>query len=133
MIGFGLAPDAILVIAAAFLVAGLVKGMIGGGLPAVAVPIMANAIEPALAAALTLAPVIVTYFWLLFLGGKFGEVIQRYWPFLVALAIGSAIGAQILVTAPPEAMALAIGTFVVVLSPLPFIPESWAIPERTQK
>ena len=133
MIGFGLAPDAILVIAAAFLVAGLVKGVIGGGLPAVAVPIMANAIEPALAAALTLAPVIVTNFWLLFQGGKFGEVIQRYWLFLVALAIGSAIGAQILVTAPPEAMALAIGTFVVVLSPLPFIPKNWAISERIQK
>ena len=70
MIRFGLAPDVILVIAAAFLVAGLVKGVIGGGLPAVAVPIMANAIEPALAAALTLSPVIVTNFWLLFLGGK---------------------------------------------------------------
>ena len=130
---FGLSQDAILAITVAFLLAGLVKGVVGGGLPAVAVPIIAGAVEPAIAASLTLMPVIVTNFWLLFQGGHFGEVMRRYWPFLLALTIGSAIGAQILVTAPPEAMALAIGIFVVLLSPLPFIPKNWAIPERTQK
>ena len=130
---FGLTQDAILTITVAFLIAGLVKGVVGGGLPAVAVPIMAGAVEPAIAASLTLMPVIVTNFWLLFQGGHFGDVMRRYWPFLLALAIGSTVGAQILVTAPPEAMALAIGLFVVLLSPLPFIPKNWAIPERTQK
>lgn len=130
---FGLTQDTILTITIAFLIAGLVKGVIGGGLPAVAVPIMAGAVEPAIAASLTLMPVIVTNFWLLFQGGHSGDVMRRYWPFLLALAIGSAIGAQILVTAPPEAMALAIGLFVVVLSPLPFISKNWAIPIQTQK
>ncbi|PPR62908.1 MAG: hypothetical protein CFH10_00686 [Alphaproteobacteria bacterium MarineAlpha4_Bin2] len=129
----GIASETVLIIALAFLVAGLVKGVIGGGLPAVAVPIMANAIEPALAASLTFTPVIVTNLWLLFQGGHVGEVIRRYWPFLLTLAAGSAFGAQILVNAPSEAMALAIGTFVVLLSPLPFIPKNWAIPERTQR
>ena len=48
---FGLSPDTIFVVTAAFLLAGLVKGVVGGGLPAVAVPIMANIIAPAVAAA----------------------------------------------------------------------------------
>jgi uncharacterized membrane protein YfcA len=130
---FGLSQDAILTITLAFLIAGLVKGVVGGGLPAVAVPIMVGAVEPTIAASLTLMPVIVTNFWLLFQGGHFGNVMHRYWPFLLTLAIGSAIGAQILVTAPSETIALAIGLFVVVLSPLPFIPKNWAIPNKTQK
>ena len=132
MLDFGLSPEAILVIATAFLLAGLVKGVVGGGLPAVAVPIMANVIAPAVAATVTLMPVIVTNFWLLFQGGRFQEVMRRYWTFLVPLAGGSLIGAQILVTAPPATMALVIGGFVVLLSPLPFIPKTWAIPEKTQ-
>ena len=111
MLDFGLSPEAILVIATAFLLAGLVKGVVGGGLPAVAVPIMANVIAPAVAAAVTLMPVIVTNFWLLFQGGRFQEVMRRYWTFLVPLAGGSLIGAQILVTAPPATMALVIGSF----------------------
>lgn len=133
MIKFGLSPDTILVISLAFLLAGLVKGVVGGGLPAVAVPIMANVIAPAVAAAVTLVPVIVTNFWLLLQGGRFKEVLHRYWTFLLPLAIGSLIGAQILVTVPPATMALVIGGFVIILSPLPFIPKSWAIPEHTQK
>jgi len=130
---FGLSPDAILVLSAAFLIAGLVKGVVGGGLPAVAVPIMANVIAPAVAAAVTLMPVVVTNFWLLFQGGRFKEVMRRYWTFLLPLAFGSLIGAQILVTAPPATMTLIIGGFVVLLSPLPFIPKTWAIAEHTQK
>lgn len=59
---FGLSQDAILTITVAFLLAGLVKGVVGGGLPAVAVPIIAGAVEPAIAASLTLMPVIVTNF-----------------------------------------------------------------------
>jgi len=130
---FGLAPNAIILISGAFLIAGLVKGVIGGGLPAVAVPLMANVIEPALAASLTVVPVIVTNVWLVFQGGCFGEVIRRYWPFLGALAIGSTVGAQILITAPPKVIAITIGLFVVLLSPLPFIPKKWTISEATQR
>ena len=133
MIQFGLSLDAILVISLAFLLAGLVKGVVGGGLPAVAVPIMANVIAPAVAASVTLMPVIVTNFWLLLQGDRLKEVLQRYWTFLLPLAVGSLIGAQILVTVPPATMALIIGGFVIILSPLPFFPKNWAIPEKTQK
>ena len=130
---FGLPITAIAIILAAFFLAGLVKGVIGGGLPAISVPVMLNAIDPASAASLTFIPVIITNFWLLFHGGRFKEVFHRYWQFLLPLSIGSLLGAQILVSAPAETMALAIGIFVVTLSPLPFIPKCWAISEKTQR
>ena len=133
MLDFGLTQHAMIIIAVAFLLAGLVKGVIGGGLPAVAVPIMVSALDPALAAALTLVPVAVTNIWILLQGGYFLEVLRRYWTFLLPLAVGSAIGSQILVTAPPTTMKLLIGVLVVILCPLPFIPKNWAISETTQR
>lgn len=49
----------LLVCTLAFLVGGVAKGAVGGGLPAVAVPVMATVIEPATAVALTLVPVVL--------------------------------------------------------------------------
>ena len=121
------------IIAIAFVCAGLVKGVVGGGLPAIAVPIMAGVLEPALGAALTLVPVIATNVWLLLQGGLVAQVLRRYWTFLVALAAGSALGSQVLAAASPDHMRLAIGVLVVILSPLPFMPQGWAISPSVQR
>ncbi len=128
-----LSVEAIYIIAIAFACAGLVKGVVGGGLPAVAVPIMASVLEPALGAALTLVPVVATNIWLLLQGGLVAQVWRRYWTFLVALAAGSALGSQVLAAAPPDVMRLAIGILVVMLSPLPFMPQGWAISPSVQR
>jgi uncharacterized protein len=128
---FGL--EFLAVVGVAFVLAGLVKGVVGGGLPAVAVPIMmAGALDPAQAAALTLISVIATNVWLLIQGGLFVRIVRRYWPILFCLAIGSGLGSQILVSTEPATMKTIIGALVVVLSPLPFLPHSWAIPDRHQ-
>lgn len=121
------------IIAVAFVCAGLVKGVVGGGLPAVAVPIMAGVLEPALAAAITLVPVVATNVWLLLQGGLFAQVLRRYWRFLVTLGIGTAIGSQILANTSPDTMRLVIGAMVVALSPLPFMPQRWAISSGMQR
>lgn len=128
-----LTADFMPVVAIAFLLAGLVKGMIGGGLPAVAVPIMmTGGMEPALAAALTLVPVIATNIWLLVQDGLWVRVIKRYWPLLLCLAVGAGLGAQILVSVSPATMKPVIGIFVVLLSPLPLLPKNWVVPPEHQ-
>ena len=133
MVPLHLTPELLAIVAVAFVLAGLVKGVVGGGLPAVAVPIMmAGALEPAHAAALTLISVIATNVWLLTQGGLFVRIIRRYWPIFACLAIGSGLGSQILVSMPAATMKTIIGALVVVLSPLPFRPQRWAIPERHQ-
>ena len=125
--------DALYIIAVAFLCAGLVKGVVGGGLPAVAVPIMAGVLEPAVAAAVTLVPVVATNIWLLLQGGLFTQVMRRYWPFLCMIGCGSVLGSQILASASPDTMRAVIAIMVIVLSPLPLLPQSWAIPAATQR
>ena len=133
MLELNVSAVALYIIALAFVCAGLVKGVIGGGLPAVAVPVVASTLEPAVAAAVTLVPVIATNIWLLLQGGLVTQVIRRYWPFLIMLGFGSALGSQILATASPVTMRLVIGTLVIILCPLPFLPQSWAISPATQR
>jgi len=58
-------------VAATFLLAGLVKGVVGMGLPPVAIGIMALAMPPAQAAALVLVPAFVTNIWQMMSGRNF--------------------------------------------------------------
>ena len=95
------------------------KGLIGGGLPSIVVPIMAIVVDPAFAAAVTLVPVIATNLWQAVDGRQFMPVLRRFWVFLAALFLGVAVGSQILVGLPPQTAGLLIGIAVVVLSPIP--------------
>lgn len=109
---------ALLVIAAAFVAGGLVKGLIGGGLPSIVVPIMAVVVDPAYAAAVTLIPVAATNVWQAVDGRMLVPVLKRFWPFFLCLSIGVAAGSQLLVGLPPRIAALLIGVTVVLLSPV---------------
>lgn len=125
--------DALMLVAVAFGAAGVVKGIVGGGLPAIAIPILAVAIEPAVAAALMLLPVMATNFWLVLQGGHLSVIVRRYGAVLGPVVLGSALGAQILIGLAPETMAIAIGVIVVVLSPLPLMPDRWVIPRPVRR
>lgn len=115
----------------AFVLGGLVKGLIGGGLPSIVVPIMAVVVDPAFAAAVTLIPVAVTNLWQAVDGRLLGAVLRRFWTFHLALFFGVAAGTQILVGLPPETAALMIGVAVVLMSPLPLASHRfWVSPRR---
>jgi uncharacterized protein len=100
-------------------VGGLVKGLVGGGLPSVVVPIMAIVVDPAFAAAVTIMPVAATNLWQAVDGRLFISVLRRFWVFLLAMFLGVALGSQILVGLAPDTAALLIGIAVVALSPIP--------------
>ena len=59
-------------IAAIFLLAGLVKGTIGLGLPTVSMGLLGLLMAPAQAAAMLLVPSLVTNVWQLLAGPRFG-------------------------------------------------------------
>jgi uncharacterized membrane protein YfcA len=123
-------PLAILVCALAFLAGGTAKGAVGGGLPAVAVPVMATVIEPAIAVSLTLVPVALANIWQALHGSHYREALTRYWPFTLAFGVGVAFGTQILVALDPRIMALAIGLLVVASAALQWFMKGVAIPDR---
>ena len=74
-------------IAATFFLGGAVKGIIGLGLPAVAVGLLTVVIGLPQAMALLLIPAFVTNLWQAFDGGNARAVFMRVWPFLMLATI----------------------------------------------
>jgi len=83
----------LLIVAATFLLAGTVKGVIGLGLPTVSLGILTAAIDLPTAMALLLVPSFVTNFWQGAVGGNARQIFLRTWHFLLAAAITVPLGA----------------------------------------
>lgn len=79
----------LLAVAGAFTFAGLVKGVIGMGLPTVSMGLMVLFIAPLEAAALVLLPAFLTNVWQMLAGPHLGEVARRLWPMLLATCLGT--------------------------------------------
>lgn len=76
------------VIGIAFLLAGIVKGVIGMGLPTVAIGVLSLAMPPAQAAALFIAPSLATNTWQSLAGPHLWGLLRRLWSFFLCGALG---------------------------------------------
>lgn len=74
---------------AVFTIAGMIKGTIGLGLPAVSMGLLSMAMSPFQAATLLIIPSMVTNFWQLFAEGHVLRLMKRFWPLLLGIVIGS--------------------------------------------
>jgi uncharacterized membrane protein YfcA len=98
----------IVVVALSFLLAGFVKGILGQGLPTVAVGLLSLVMSPGEATALLLLPAIVTNIWQGFAGPATFALLRRLWPTLLASVLGTFVGTAIgLGLLTPEAAAVA--------------------------
>lgn len=86
----------LLFITATFVLAGFVKGVIGLGLPTIAVGVLGVVMAPAQAAALLAIPNIATNGWQIATGPKLGSTLRRLWPMLAAICLGTWAGAGLL-------------------------------------
>ncbi len=86
----------LLFITATFLLAGFVKGVIGLGLPTIAVGVLGVVMAPAQAAALLAIPNIATNGWQIATGPKLVGTLRRLWPMLAAICAGTWAGAGLL-------------------------------------
>ncbi|WP_420473041.1 sulfite exporter TauE/SafE family protein [Noviherbaspirillum sp. ST9] len=88
-------PGIVLAVTAAltFLLAGFVKGVIGLGLPTVAIGLLGLFMTPTEAAALLVVPSLVTNIWQLAAGPAFLPLVRRLWPMLLCFCIGTWAGA----------------------------------------
>ena len=78
----------LLAIAAIFLFAGFIKGVLGLGLPTISVSLLAVTMPPGKALAIVIVPAIVTNIWQTFVGPYLRDILRRLWPLLVCTAIG---------------------------------------------
>jgi len=90
-------PDAtIALILGTFLLAGMIKGVIGLGLPTLSLALLTVATDLPTAMSLLLIPSFVTNLWQAIIGGNIRLVLARSWPFLLAATLTIWIGAQAL-------------------------------------
>ena len=83
-------------IAAAFFLAGVVKGVTGMGLPTVAMGALGALLSPIAAANLLILPSLVTNVWQLIAGPAFRPLITRLWPMMLAIGVGTMLGTSLL-------------------------------------
>ena len=80
-------------IAAVFLLAGFVKGVLGLGLPTVSMGLLVVAMQPSRALAIVIAPAIITNIWQTFGGPYLRDILRRLWPLMLCTVIGSLMSA----------------------------------------
>jgi uncharacterized membrane protein YfcA len=104
-------PDSSFILAVAgfaFVLAGFVKGVLGQGLPTVAIGLLSMIMSPGEAAALVVIPALLTNIWQGWFGPSLMPLIRRLWPTLLASFVGTfaatALGLGLLT---PEAATLA--------------------------
>jgi len=101
------------VVVAAFFTGGLVKGVSGVGLPMVALPILSFAVSVPTAAALTMAPIIVSNGWQAMTNGALRIVVRRFWPLQLTMAISLLLSASLLVRVDNSTLLILAGLILI--------------------
>lgn len=86
---FAFDPDQVVMIALTFVLAGMVKGVTGMGLPTVALGILGSLISPVAAAAMLLLPSLISNLFQFGGGGNTRMLLKRLWPMLLTVVIAT--------------------------------------------
>lgn len=106
----------LLTIAATFLLAGAVKGVIGLGLPTVSLALLTVTVGLPNAMALLLIPSFVTNLWQAVAGGNGIAILRRIWPFLLAATATVWLGAIALTRVDLALLSALLGALLIAYS-----------------
>jgi len=115
-------------IAAILLAGGLVKGVVGIGLPLVTIPLLALFVPVPTAVAAMCVPILVSNLYQSRQGFAVRPILHRFWPLLVTLMLGVMLGAQLLVALDPEVLNIALGATVLVFAVFSLLTPRFSIP-----
>jgi len=103
-------------VVAAFFCGGLVKGVVGVGLPLTSIALMTTVIDLRLAVPLLVVPILATNIMQAFRGGQFLALLRQYWLMLVAAALGVWAGSAALYRVELSYLLITLGLVVAVYS-----------------
>jgi uncharacterized membrane protein YfcA len=106
----------LILVAAAFLLAGFIKGVIGLGLPTVSMGLLAVTMPPSHALAIVIVPAIVTNLWQTFIGPYLRDIVRRLWPLMTGTVIGIWLNAGMLTGPYARYGTMVLGALLVVYS-----------------
>ena len=123
----------LIAIAAVFFLAGFVKGVIGLGLPTVAMGLLAVSKPPAHALAIVIVPAIVTNIWQTFVGPYLRDITRRLWPLMVGTAIGIWCGAGLMTGPYARYGTIVLGLLLVIYAIIGLSKFSFTVVRRDEK
>lgn len=120
-------------IAAIFVLAGSFKGLIGAGLPTIAVALLINIMPLREALPLAVVPAILANVWQALAGGRGIELVKRFWPLLLLACVGTWLGVGVLATADPRLLSGVFGGILMLYALIGlFRPAPPSLPERSE-
>ena len=126
-------PDPIhLAAALTFLLAGFVKGVIGLGLPTIAMGLLAVAMPPAEAAALLIVPSLATNVWQMLAGAHLAAIVHRLWSMMLGVCAGTLAGAGLLTGASAHLAAAALGAALALYAVLGLFSLRWSVSRHAE-
>ena len=115
-----------------FLLAGVVKGVIGLGLPTVSMGLLGLTMPPAQAAALLLMPSFVTNVWQLLQGQRLGSLLRRLWPMLLAVMVCAGFATGIIAGGAAHLATAALGGVLLLYAVLGLMKRHLIVPRRAE-
>jgi uncharacterized membrane protein YfcA len=126
------APAQILLITFTFILAGLVKGVTGMGLPTVAIGLLGLMMMPAEAAALLVIPSLITNVWQYGAGRNRLPLLRRMWPMLLAICVATWATAGLIAGSSAGRASTALGAALIVYAIIGLARVHLFIPNRTE-
>jgi uncharacterized membrane protein YfcA len=129
---FGMPLSVLLFSSGALLVAGFIKGFLGLGLPTTATGLLTMVMAPGQAAALLVVPNAATNVWQALTGKRLRPLLQRFWPMLAGIGVGSAPGAGFLVRDSSGRAAMALGIMLSLYALFSLLSPRWRVPPQAE-
>ena len=120
-------------ITAIFVLAGLVKGVTGMGLPTVAMGLLGATMPPATAAALLILPSLVTNLWQLFAGPALGALLRRLAGMMAGVVLGTLAGIPLLAGGDTGRTTALLGAALAVYAAHALLARPLTIPARAER
>ena len=120
-------------IAAVFLLAGFVKGVVGLGLPTVSMGLLAVTMAPSHALAIVIVPAVVTNIWQTFVGAYLRDILRRLWPLLIGTALGIWLNRGSLTGSYAHYVPIALGVLLVIYAIIGLSKFAFAVAPRNEK
>jgi uncharacterized membrane protein YfcA len=115
-----------------FCFAGFVKGVIGMGLPTVAMGFLTLLMAPAEAATILVLPSFVTNVWQLAAGPRLLASLRRFWPMLLAITVGTVAAARWFGAVSSAGTLAALGAALALYAAISLAPLRLEIPARAE-
>lgn len=127
------AAESLALIAGVFLLAGWIKGVVGMGLPTVAMGALGLFMSPVQAAALLIIPSLVTNIWQFVAGPAKAIIVRRLAIMMIFVCVGTAFGIHFLTSGSSRWPSVALGAVLAAYALLALFLPKMAIPPHAER